>query len=127
MQQYTIKESTEMALDHLIAQKKRSLHRGDTCAYRGDGGLKCAIGALILDENYSPELELTNAHQLEVIEALCKSGHKELAECRALAVGIQRIHDHPLACFAYHGELSRLSGVPISKFEEAEQAVLSAL
>lgn len=29
----------------------------DECAYRGSGGLKCAIGHCIPDEHYDPEIE----------------------------------------------------------------------
>lgn len=32
-------------------------HGDETCAYRGDNGLKCAIGHCIPDERYKPELE----------------------------------------------------------------------
>lgn len=46
---------------HLLSQKEKSLKPafpGDTaCRYRGDGGLKCAVGCLIKDEYYSESLE----------------------------------------------------------------------
>lgn len=49
-------------LDELI---KRSLENrfpsvsadGTSCRYRGEGGRECAIGLVISDENYSPEIE----------------------------------------------------------------------
>lgn len=49
---------------HLLQQGKKShkklLIYGEetvTCAYRGEGGLKCAVGCLILDEHYHPQME----------------------------------------------------------------------
>ncbi len=52
--------------DHLLKQNARS-ERGDEllslslgksgCAYRGQDGLKCAIGCLIPDEDYEPRFE----------------------------------------------------------------------
>ena len=41
---------------HLLAQGKPAL-KGEDCVYRSKDGLKCAIGCLIPDENYTPEME----------------------------------------------------------------------
>lgn len=44
------------ALSHLRAQGKKSIgHSG--CSYRGDDGLKCAIGIFIADRAYRYEFE----------------------------------------------------------------------
>jgi hypothetical protein len=42
---------------HMAQQRKRSTHDG-TCLYRGPNGLKCGIGALIPDANYSPAMDM---------------------------------------------------------------------
>jgi hypothetical protein len=51
---------------HLLTQKKRAWgevsppragHKNEGCLYRAPDGTKCAIGALITDEEYSPEME----------------------------------------------------------------------
>lgn len=46
---------------HLRAQGKKSLAKmpamGIGCAYRGRGGLKCAVGCLIKDSEYSKKME----------------------------------------------------------------------
>lgn len=51
----------DIALAHLRKQGKRSMYTtedGEICAYRGaDGASKCAIGALISDARYRPEME----------------------------------------------------------------------
>ena len=41
---------------HLLRQGKKSLRWGH-CAYRGDDGLKCAVGCLISDEDYDPAMD----------------------------------------------------------------------
>ncbi len=44
---------------HLLTQNARSFQHanGGICAYRGVGGTKCAIGALISDEHYTEDIE----------------------------------------------------------------------
>lgn len=46
---------------HLLRQGKKSMKTlpkvGEACAYRGDGGCMCAIGALIPDDKYDPDME----------------------------------------------------------------------
>jgi hypothetical protein len=42
---------------HLLAQGVRSMKYLDMCAYRGAGGLRCAVGCLIKDEFYHESLE----------------------------------------------------------------------
>jgi hypothetical protein len=56
----TKQEIFDQVLQHLRTQKQASLisnSDGKDCAYRGDHGLKCAIGAFIPDHLYSPEME----------------------------------------------------------------------
>ncbi len=43
-------------LDHLRKQGEPSVRNG-WCVYRDDAGNKCAVGALIPDEVYTPEIE----------------------------------------------------------------------
>lgn len=44
--------------DHLTKQKARAvLPNGQSCVYRDEDGNKCAIGCLIPDELYTPEVE----------------------------------------------------------------------
>lgn len=40
------------------------------CAYRGEGGRKCAVGHLIPDDKYSTELEGKNVTNQEIVELL---------------------------------------------------------
>lgn len=43
--------------DHLIAQTVSSTDAEGNCAYRGGGGTKCAVGAVITDAAYNPIFE----------------------------------------------------------------------
>jgi hypothetical protein len=71
-------------LDHLYSQGKRSAvedpeayeeyGRAMLCCYRGDGGLQCAVGCLLADEAYSPELEDKGVRADSVKDALYRSG-----------------------------------------------------
>ena len=53
----------------LFKQKSRSVEE-NSCMYRGENGNKCAIGFLIPDERYDPELEYRTAVNPEVRSAL---------------------------------------------------------
>lgn len=60
----TVKAERQKIFDkvarHLLKQRKPSMveRRGvPMCAYRGRGGLKCAIGALMLDADYRKKYE----------------------------------------------------------------------
>src|SRR5690349_17291699 len=49
--------------EHLLAQNAPS-RRGPTCLYHGPNGLKCAVGACIEDEEYSPSMEGHSVREL---------------------------------------------------------------
>ena len=50
--------------DHLLKQRERSVGLYGLCAYRGALGHKCAIGCLIPDHAYTPEMEGFSIHGL---------------------------------------------------------------
>ena len=57
--------------EHLLTQSSKSHQSFNNCekyrcAYRGDEGLKCAIGALIPDEEYKPGMETKAVASLAV-------------------------------------------------------------
>ncbi len=51
---------------HLLRQGRRSMFEDSpsVCAYRGAGGTKCAVGVLIPDELYNPEMEMRTIYGL---------------------------------------------------------------
>lgn len=60
-------EAFDTVSQHLLSQKKMSIRETDyglECAYRGDNGLKCAIGCLIPDELYNEKMEGISIHGL---------------------------------------------------------------
>lgn len=78
---------------HLLTQNARSV-RGPSCAYLGEGGLKCAVGCLIADEYYSPDLERRNALDGRVLSAVAASlGHPLDVDSQKLLHELQLTHD----------------------------------
>lgn len=87
---------------HLILQNAQSVKKysdGDgvmsppACAYRGEGGLKCAAGCLIPDELYSRDMEGT-------MFSLIWESDNRLQELfnfstSVLVTDLQILHDHP--------------------------------
>ena len=56
-------EVFDQVKNHLLTQNKKSLlpneirYLGNGCAYRGENGLKCAVGCLIGDDEYTSGIE----------------------------------------------------------------------
>lgn len=64
---------------HLVKQGRRSMYylpsKGEEgCAYRGQDGAMCAVGCLIPDEFYTPEIENEIVSSWIVSEVLAKAG-----------------------------------------------------
>jgi len=65
-----------------------------SCAYRGEDGTKCFIGALITDEAYDWRLECQGVSSHEVAQALRGSGvDMQTTEDFNLCTRLQAIHD----------------------------------
>ena len=92
---------------HLLAQGEKSmsgyLGLSDVCAYRGEGGRKCAIGCLIKDEFYHKDLEglgmwgdklHMRATQKPLEDALTASGITNITNTQAHMLNdLQYLHD----------------------------------
>jgi hypothetical protein len=97
----TINETLfKISADHLLKQNERSADVGSTdktvCFYRGRNGLKCAIGVLVNDENYSPELEGYGIAFGGIIDPICAThgiDNREDIDLRML-FSLQNIHDN---------------------------------
>lgn len=65
MEQLTQQDIFNTVYVHLLIQNKASAEDPATvagvgsCLYRGPNGLKCAVGAVITDEEYTPKMEGT--------------------------------------------------------------------
>lgn len=66
----SLQEIFDTVASHLLTQNQRSVgywvkcedseesfFNDTSCAYRGQNGLKCAVGVLISDQDYSPQIE----------------------------------------------------------------------
>jgi len=85
---------------HMLTQGQRSTSEPDRlrpggCLYRAEGGLMCAVGALIADSVYEDTLEQQSADDFEVYWAVEASGYDGVSE--ELLIDMQAIHDrtHP--------------------------------
>lgn len=82
---------------HLLRQGAKSMD-GDICRYRGPNGLKCAVGCLIDDAHYTPDIEgigVLDAPSLheKLHDALEASGVPAGLETLRMLDALQAIHD----------------------------------
>lgn len=90
----TTQDLFDRVVNHLLAQNCQSVATDGTCTYRGENGLKCAVGCLIDDAYYSAALEYSSPHADEVAEAIGQSiGRPITADEAALLNRLQDIHD----------------------------------
>ena len=90
-----LQEIFNKVVTHLLTQNARSFNAVDgKCLYRGDKGLKCAVGCLITDEYYHPNLEGRYAGADAVLQAVLDSlevfWSQKLVD---LLIKLQRVHD----------------------------------
>lgn len=84
-------ETYDKVRDHLMNQGERSFLEGAGCQYRGPGGMSCAVGCLIPDSIYKPDIESTFADDLpgNVLWAIGARTKDDATFLRRL----QQIHD----------------------------------
>lgn len=99
----------DKAVGGVLAQGKGSVRRTKgpmklECAYRAEGGLKCAVGHLIADEHYKPMFEgggiKADGPVREAVELSC--GFKLRHEDLELMTWLQLLHDS----HAFSGEVN---------------------
>jgi hypothetical protein len=89
----TPQEIFDTVIAHLLQQGKQS--KSDVCLYRSDDGLKCAIGALIPDSEYDPDMECSIVHPFyyshpTTIQSWAQSNYPNDLK---LLNRLQRLHD----------------------------------
>jgi hypothetical protein len=93
--------------DHLIRQGRKAIHGTDEygrisqrCRYRAHDGTKCAIGVLIPDDLYHPNLEGRGVWRLlkDASEGLPLSPLFGPEVCHGLLMSLQDIHDCVTVC-----------------------------
>lgn len=94
-------EIFETAAKHLLKQNKQA--KGITgvvswsiCLYRGEDGLKCAVGCLIPDKFYTEDIEgkPIKGMSVKLSEVLSKSGIPEEESTHSLLALLQDCHDN---------------------------------
>lgn len=95
----TLQEIFDKASTHLLTQNAKSLLGISMCRYRADNGLMCAVGCLIKDEFYTPDLERKVSYMKDVQTALVSSGVLDkvdtviMSEKSRMLDRLQEIHD----------------------------------
>lgn len=89
----TALEAIKKAIKLTYQQGERSVDSDGNCLYRGERGLKCAVGHLIADEHYNPSLEGNNVTRECVLNALGKSGVSVVC-LESVLSDIQQAHDN---------------------------------
>lgn len=94
----TAQEVFDKVVAHLRQQGKKSKAATlDQCAYRGVGGLKCAVGCLIGDDEYSSHMEGTLTHLYRLVahemSERYQALHQRLFGHYDLLYQLQQIHD----------------------------------
>jgi len=98
-----LQEAFDISANHLLTQGEPSYMDGSTslCAYRGENGKMCAIGALIPDDEYQEEMEYKSVDDLfdDYEEALPSINQLD----RGFLATLQRIHDvQPVEFWPFH-------------------------
>lgn len=100
VQQKIVYDIVLKGVNHILQQNEKS-QNAEGCLYRSDSGLKCAVGALISDEFYSPALEFMPCCNSSVWNSLANSNpeiynldseHQQYLETCLL--NLQEIHDN---------------------------------
>ena len=86
--QATGQEVFDQVKEHLLTQKVQS-KTPSGCAYRGDGGLMCAAGCLIGDDEYVPHMdnEWDSSWDTLISEGVVPKDHQTLIQ------NLQDVHD----------------------------------
>lgn len=88
---------------HMLTQNERSTADKGGCAYRGTGGLMCAAGCLISDDEYTPEMDTQNMTWAMIVDdGLATSDHFELIS------SLQHLHDERLPIY-WRASLRRIA------------------
>lgn len=91
----TTREVFDTVKTHLLKQNERSCMNG-TCAYRGSGGLKCAIGVLIKDSCFVTGLNSASVNTKSV-KIMLENSDIDYDRNIYMLGRLQHIHDtiHP--------------------------------
>lgn len=90
----TAQEIFDTVKQHLLIQNARSETVDGLCQYRGPGGMKCAAGCLIDEDDYNPLWEGKTVRKLLYYRALPEPLAAEFQRNESLLTSLQHIHDY---------------------------------
>lgn len=90
----TNREIFDKVKDHLLTQNRKSLNSSGDCAYRGLNGAMCAVGCLIPDDEYYPDLEGRSVLSLRLQNVPSINKLTTSNKTSVLLRRLQRIHDN---------------------------------
>ena len=106
----TNQEAFDFVVRHFVRQRVMSVEASGSCMYRAPDGKRCAVGALIKDEAYKPEMErqsVLNLNGESPVRPLLDVGSVH----RRLLTRLQYIHDAAFAGLVRRTLLGRLREV----------------
>lgn len=89
----TTQELFDRIIDHFVKQGHRAINSADDCMYRAPNGDMCAIGCLISDEAYTPDLE-QKPTSAESVQAALKASGVDAAHRTRFFDHMQFAHDN---------------------------------
>lgn len=111
---------------HLLTQNARSADESG-CLYKNPAGLKCAVGCLIPDEFYDPDIEGASTRNKLLENILIKSLGELSSEKLNLLDQLQQLHDDTPVT-SWEGLLKKLAikwNLTVPNFVRGEVNVLS--
>src|ERR1700739_42157 len=79
---------------HLLTQNEQSMNpSGAFCKYRGANGLSCAVGCLVDDKHYDPQMEDKSPDCIEVMKVLRHTVDIDNHGISSLLNELQLLHD----------------------------------
>lgn len=83
----------DIVVAHALRMTQPCANEAGSCLYRGPGGNKCFVGAMITDACYTAELENNDSTQPKVIRALSYSLGFDVYDLSGPIRDLQKIHD----------------------------------
>lgn len=91
----TTQELFDTVVKHLLTQNRRAWKKGHCLYFNTEENTKCAVGCLITEQSYSPDLE---GKILEIVSPVTKAVEQSIGRALTrleigLLTDLQRIHD----------------------------------
>lgn len=115
----TDQEVFDRVATHLLTQKRKARDSELSCQYRNAEGLKCAVGCLIPDSDYTPKME---GHRVAFLIVNYDSVRSLFVNINPeLLYDLQSIHDsqdpaHWRSSLARAARVYKLDGAVVEKF-----------